>query len=192
MLHRVCLKIALTVLAVLLGLANPLAAQDYSVDPAHAGITFKIAHMGLSWVQGRFDEFRGEFTIDIANPDKSQFTITINPASIDTNNQKRDEHLRSPDFLNAKQFPAMKFRSTSVRPIKGGYSVTGDFLMHGVSKPITFELVGGRTQEMPKGVQRTGFSSEFVLNRSDFGIGQVTPMLGEKIYVTASFEGTRK
>ncbi len=63
------------------------------------------------------------------NPDKSAFTITINPASIDTNNQKRDEHLRGPDFLNVKQFAAMKFKSTAVRPINGGYSVTGDFTM---------------------------------------------------------------
>jgi polyisoprenoid-binding protein YceI len=192
MLHRLCLKVALTALAVLLGFVTPLAAQDYEVDRAHAGISFKIAHLGLSWIQGRFDQFGGEFTIDAANPDKSAFTITINPASIDTNNQKRDDHLRSPDFLNAKQFPAMKFKSTAVRPINGGYSVTGDFTMHGVTKPITLELIGGRTQEMPKGVQRTGFSSEFVLKRADFGIGQVTPMLGDKIYVTASFEGTRK
>jgi polyisoprenoid-binding protein YceI len=190
--HRVCLKIALAALAALIGTGSPAMAQDYAVDGAHAGISFKIAHMGLSWIQGRFDEFSGQFTIDAANPEKSSFKLDINPASIDTNNQKRDEHLRSPDFLNVRQFPAMKFKSTSVRPINGGYSVTGDFTMHGVTKPVTFELLGGRTQEMPKGVQRTGFSSEFALKRADFGVGQVTPMLGEKIYATVSFEGTRK
>jgi polyisoprenoid-binding protein YceI len=190
--HRLCLKIALAALAALMGTASPAMAQDYVVDGMHAGISFKIAHMGLSWIQGRFDEFKGQFTIDATTPEKTSFELSINPASIDTNNQKRDEHLRSPDFLNVRQFPAMKFKSTAVRPIKGGYEVTGDFTMHGVTKPVTFELIGGRTQEMPKGVQRIGFSSEFALKRADFGVGQVTPMLGEKIYATVSFEGTRK
>ena len=166
-------------------------ADDYAIDGMHAGVNFEISHLGLSWVHGRFNDFTGTFAID-PDPAKSTFALTIKAGSIDTNNQKRDEHLRSPDFLNVRQFPAMKFKSTSVRPIKGGYEVTGDFTMHGVTKPVTFELIGGRTQEMPKGVQRTGFSSEFALKRADFGVGQVTPMLGEKIYATVSFEGTRK
>jgi polyisoprenoid-binding protein YceI len=189
--RRVCLNVALAASLFGFGFRSSTKADDYKVDPSHAGISFKIAHMGLSWIQGRFDEFGGEFTIDAANPDKSSFSMKINPASIDTNNQKRDEHLRSPDFLNAKQFPAMSFKSTSVRPIKGGYEVTGDFTMHGVTKPVTFELVGGRTAEM-QGMKRTGFSSEFSIKRTDFGIGQPTPMIGHQIYVTVSFEGTPK
>jgi polyisoprenoid-binding protein YceI len=192
MLHRLCLKVALTALAVLLGFVTPLAAQDYEIDRAHSGISFKIAHLGLSWIQGRFDQFEGEFTIDTANPDRSLFTMKINPASIDTNNPKRDEHLRSPDFFNVKQFPAMSFKSTTVRPIKNGYEVTGDFTMHGVTKPITLELIGGRTAEFPKGKMRTGFSSEFVLKRADFGIDKYLPAAGAQIYVSASFEGTQK
>lgn len=192
MFRRVCVTMAGLALAAALGLASPLVADEYAVDAQHAGINFKISHIGLSWVQGRFDEFGGAFTIDSANPEKSSFTITINPASIDTNNQKRDDHLRSGDFLNVKQFPAMNFKSTAVRPIKGGYEVTGDFTMHGVTKSITMELVGGHTAEFPPGVHRTGYSSEFVLRRADFGVGAVTPALGDKIYVAVSFEGTRK
>jgi polyisoprenoid-binding protein YceI len=192
MLHRLCLKVALAALAALLGFAAPAIAENYTVDAAHAGINFKIAHLGLSWIQGRFDEFSGNFTIDATTPEKSSFAIEINPASIDTNNQKRDEHLRSPDFLNVKQFPAMNFKSTAVRPVKGGYEVIGDFTMHGVTKSINLELVGGRTDEFPPGVTRTGFSAEFVLKRSDFGIGKATPAIGDKIYVAVSFEGTRK
>ncbi len=192
MFRRVCVTMAGLALAAALGLASPVVADEYTVDPQHAGINFKISHLGLSWVQGRFDEFGGAFTIDSANPEKSSFTININPASIDTNNQKRDDHLRSGDFLNVKQFPAMNFKSTAVRPIKGGYEVTGDFTMHGVTKSITLELVGGHTAEFPPGVHRTGYSSEFVLRRADFGVGAVTPALGDKIYVAVSFEGTRK
>src|SRR5579862_7221401 len=180
--HRACLKFMLAALVAGLGFTSLARGDDYKVDPMHAGITFKISHLGLSWIQGRFDEFGGDFTIDTANPEKSSFKMNINPASIDTNNQKRDDHLRSPDFLNAKQFPAMQFKSTSVRPTKGGYEVTGDFTMHGVTKPVTFELLGGRTTEM-QGATRTGFSSEFTLRRADFSVGAVTPAMGEKIYV---------
>jgi polyisoprenoid-binding protein YceI len=182
----------LAALVTWLGAASSVMAQDYAVDPPHAGINFKIAHLGLSWIQGRFDEFGGNFTIDMASPEKTSFALSINPASIDTNNQKRDEHLRGPDFLNVKQFAAMNFKSTAVRPTKDGYEVTGDFTMHGVTKSITVDLVGGRTAESPKGVMRTGFSSEFVLKRSDFGIDKFTPAVGERIYVAVSFEGTRK
>jgi polyisoprenoid-binding protein YceI len=192
MLHRLCPKIALAAFATLLGFASSATADEYAVDGAHAGINFKISHLGLSWIQGRFDEFGGNFTIDSSNPEKSSFALSINPASIDTNNQKRDEHLRSPDFLNARQFPSMTFKSTAVRPIKGGYEVTGDFTLHGVTKPMTLELVGGRTEEFPKGTQRTGYSAEFVLKRSDFGVDKGMPAVGDKIYVAVSFEGTRK
>jgi polyisoprenoid-binding protein YceI len=192
MFRRVCVTMAGLALVAALGLVSPVAADEYAVDGMHAGVNFKISHLGLSWVQGRFDQFGGEFTIDTVNPEKSSFTLNINPASIDTNNQKRDEHLRSGDFLNVKQFPAMKFKSTAVRPVKGGYEVTGDFTMHGVTKPVTLELVGGHTAEFPKGVTRVGFSAEFTLRRADFGIGPVTPTLGEKIYAAVSFEGTRK
>jgi polyisoprenoid-binding protein YceI len=190
--HRVFLTIALAALVPLLGTASPAPADDYKVDPAHAGINFKIAHLGLSWIQGRFDEFSGEFTIDPSNPDKTSFALLINPASIDTNNQNRDGHLRSPDFLNVKQFPAMSFKSTAVLPIKGGYEVTGDFTMHGVTKPVTFELLGGRSRQFPPGVSRTGFSAEFPLKRTEFGISKFAPDVGEIVYVAVSFEGTRK
>jgi polyisoprenoid-binding protein YceI len=192
MFSRVCVKLAGVALVVSHGLASPAIAEEYAVDPAHAGVNFKISHLGLSWVQGRFDEFSGDFTIDASAPDKCSFALKINPGSVDTNNQKRDEHLRGPDFFNANQFPAMSFKSTSVRPLKNGYEVTGDFTLHGVTKPVSFELVGGRTAEFPKGVQRTGFSADFSLKRSDFGITKFTPGVGDKIYVSVSFEGTRK
>ena len=84
----------------------------------------------------------------------------------------------------------MTFKSTAVHPVKGGYEVTGDFTMHGVTKPMTLELVGGRTAEFPKGVTRTGYSAEFVLKRTDFGIDKFLPGVGDKIYVAVSFEGT--
>ena len=128
-------------------------ATDYVVDPAHSSATFKIAHLGLSSIHGRFNEISGEFAIP-AEPARPVFTFVAKTGSVDTNNAKRDEHLRSPDFFNAKQFPVVKFQSTMVTPSKTGYRVTGDLTMHGVTKSVSFDLVGGKTAEFPAGVQR--------------------------------------
>jgi polyisoprenoid-binding protein YceI len=168
------------------------AADDYVVDPMHAGITFKISHLGLSWVHGRFDRFSGYFTIDPDDAGKCSFSMTINADSIDTNNPKRDDHLRSPDFFNVKQFPTILFKSTGVKAIRDGYEVTGDLTMHGVTKPVTLSLAGGRKAEFPQGVQRTGYSTDLILKRNDFGIEKFAGMLGDEVYVSVSFEGTKK
>jgi polyisoprenoid-binding protein YceI len=168
-----------------------LSADDYTVDTAHAGVTFKISHVGLSWIPGRFDKFAGSFMID-PEPAKCSFNLTINTDSIDTNNEARDKHLRSGDFFNVKQFPNITFQSTTVKPIKDGYEVTGNLSLHGVTKSITFPLVGGRKAEFPKGVQRTGFSTEMILKRSEFGMDKFPEMLGDDVHVGVSFEGTKK
>jgi polyisoprenoid-binding protein YceI len=167
------------------------AADNYGIDAMHAGVNFKISHLGLSYVHGRFNEFSGAFVLD---PDASKcaFTLTIKTETIDTANAKRDEHLRSPDFFNVKQFPVIAFKSTGVKAIKDGYEVTGDLTMHGATKAVTFTLLGGKKAEFPKGVQRTGFSTDLVLKRSEFGINKFTEALGDDIHVAISFEGTKK
>jgi polyisoprenoid-binding protein YceI len=180
------------VVAVLCVAAPAWSADDYVVDGMHSGVNFKISHLGLSWIHGRFNDFSGTFTIDPADAGKSSFGMTIKAESIDTNNQKRDDHLRSPDFFNAKQFPAITFKSTAVKATKGGYQVTGDLTLHGVTRSITFDLVGGKPAEFPKGVQRTGYSTELVLKRSEFGVDKFAEMLSDEVHVAISFEGTKK
>lgn len=120
--------------------------------------------------------------------------MNIKSESVDTNNQGRDNHLRSPDFFNVKQFPTISFASTTVKPIDGGYEVTGDLTIHGATKPVTFSLKGGGTAEFPRGVQRTGYSTELVLKRSEFGVGQrmPAPVLGDDVHISISFEATKK
>jgi polyisoprenoid-binding protein YceI len=168
-------------------------ADEYVIDAVHSGVSFQISHLGLSYIQGRFNEFSGNFTIDTSDPAKSSFSVTIKAESIDSNNSKRDEHLRSPDFFNAKQFPVITFSSTSVKAIEGGYEVTGDLTMHGETKPVTFLLKGGKTAEFPPKVTRTGFStSQIVVKRSDFGVGKPMPVLGDEVYVAINLEGTKK
>jgi polyisoprenoid-binding protein YceI len=172
-------------------LAIPAIADDYSVDGMHTSVSFKASHLGLSWVHGRFNDVKGSFQID---PDagKCSFNLSIKSDSIDTGFAKRDEHLRSPDFFNVKQFPALTFESREVKPIKDGYQVTGNLSLHGVTKSVSFPLLGGRKAEFPKGVQRTGFTTELSIKRSDFGMDKMLEAIGDEVYISISFEGTKK
>ena len=133
------------------GLGMVVKADDYTIDAAHSGVSFQISHLDLSYVQGRFNEFNGNFTIETADPTKSSFSLTIKTDSVDTNNKGRDGHLKSPDFFNAKQFPTITFKSTSVKPINGGYEVTGDLTMHGATNPVTFSIKGGGSKRISQG-----------------------------------------
>src|SRR5690349_18971272 len=137
-----------------------MAAETYTVDPVHSSISFMISHAGISNIHGRFNAFSGTITIDEADPAKSTFALEIPIESIDTNNVKRDEHLRAPDYFNAKQFPNMSFKSTKVKAVDGGFDVTGDLTLHGVTKPVSFSLKGGdKVVEFPKGTKRIGLVS---------------------------------
>ena len=177
----------------ILGAGAPARAADgYVVDPVHSSVSFKVSHLGLSWVHGRFNEYSGTFTLDPDDAAKSSFTLAIKAESVDTNNPKRDEHLRAPDFFNVKQFPALTFKSTAVKAIKDGYEVTGDLTIHGVTKPASFTLVGGRKAEFPKGVQRTGYSTELTIKRSDFGMDKGLDAVGDDVHIAISLEGTKK
>jgi polyisoprenoid-binding protein YceI len=186
------LAVLMVIAVMLVSAAGQVRAVDeYAVDVAHAGVTFKISHIGLSWTYGRFNDFSGAFAID-PDPGKCSFSLTIKAESIDTGNAKRDGHLRSPDFFNVKQFPTIAFKSTAVKALKDGYEVVGDMTMHGATKSISFPLTGGKTAEFPKGVQRTGFSTSFVLKRSDFGMTKFGEALGDEVHVAISFEGIKK
>lgn len=189
---RHALRTVLAALLPVLVVPSVVRADEYTLDPAHAAVTFKVSHLGLSWTYGRFKDVSGGFSLDAANPTGNAFSLAVKVDSLDTDNGKRDEHLKSPDFFNAKQFPTISFKSTAVKPVDGGFQVTGDLTLHGTTKPVTFNLLGGRTAEFPKGTQRTGFSAEIVLKRSDFGMDKFKDAIGDEIYVSISFEGTKK
>jgi polyisoprenoid-binding protein YceI len=172
-------------------LAQARAGENYNVDPDHSSVSFKIQHFGLTWVHGRFNEFSGRFTVDKADPSKSSFELTIKTGSVDTNNAKRDGHLKSPDFFNAKQFPAITFKSTAVKAAAGGYQVTGNLTLNGVTKPVTFNLEGGKTAEF-MGVARIGFSTDLTLKRSDFDMKKMVGPLGDEVKVSIGIEGIKK
>ncbi len=181
----------LACVVLLAAVAVPVIADDYTLDGMHTSVSFKASHLGLSWTHGRFNDVGGSFQID---PDagKCSFSLTIKTESVDTGNAKRDGHLRSPDFFNVKQFPALTFKSTEVKPIKDGYQVIGDLTLHGVTKSVSFPLVGGRKAEFPKGVERTGYSTELSIKRSDFGMDKMVEAIGDEVFISISFEGTKK
>jgi polyisoprenoid-binding protein YceI len=169
-------------------IAAPVRADDYTLDDAHSSVSFKIQHLGLSWVHGRFDDVAGAFAIDKDDAGKSSFSLTIKTKSIDTNNKKRDEHLSSGDFFNVAQYPTITFKSTAVKAVDGGYEVKGDLTLHGETKPVTFTLKGGKEAEFPKGMHRTGLT----LKRSEFGMDKLANAIGDEVQISISFEGVKK
>lgn len=179
-------------LAASLAARPALAADEYAYDLVHSSVSFKARHLDISWIHGRFNEVDGKFSLDRQQPEKSTFELTIKADSIDTANAARDEHLRQPDYFDVKQFPTIEFKSTKVKPIKGGYEVTGDFTMHGVTKEITIKLMGGKESEF-MGTKRVAFSTELGLKRSDFDFDkQNIGLIGDEALVIIDCEGTRK
>jgi polyisoprenoid-binding protein YceI len=174
-----------------IGLIGPARADDYALDPAHAGFTFKIQHLGISWTYGRFNACEGTVRIG-PDPANASFTLQIKTDSLDTGNQQRDDHLRSPDWFNSKQFPLITFKSTAVKPTASGYEVTGDLTLHGVTKSVVLAVEGGGKAEFPKGVQRIGYTTNVVLKRSEFGMTTMVGPVGDDVYLSISFEGIKK
>ena len=172
--------------------ASSQAADEYTYDLVHSSVSFKARHLDISWIHGRFNEVDGKFAIDRQDASKSSFQLTIKADSVDTANKARDEHLRQPDYFDTKQFPTIDFKSTAVKAINGGFEVTGDFTMHGVTKKITFPLMGGKEIES-RGVKRVGFSTELKLKRSDFNFDKsAIGAIGDEAIIIIDCEGMRK
>lgn len=164
-------------------------ADDYGIDAVHSSATFKIGHLGISFVHGRFNDLSGDFSVT----DKGgNFNITVKADSIDTGIAARDKHLKSPDFLNTKQFPTITFKSTEVKAGEGGsLAVTGDLTMHGVTKPVSFTLKGGKTADF-KGQKRIGYTTDVTIKRGDFGMDRFVGALSDEVVISFSFEGIKK
>jgi polyisoprenoid-binding protein YceI len=155
----------------LLAAASPaLAADTYTFDKAHTTVLFQVRHIFTN-VTGKFREFEGTIQVDRANPAASSVDFTIQAASIDTNEPKRDEHLRSADFFDVAKNPKITFKSTAVKATgKDAYQVTGDLTMHGVTKPVTLAVAFLGEGKDPWGNEKLGFDVTGSLNRQDFGI----------------------
>ena len=180
-------SILLTSLAVL-PLGSALAA-GYTVDPGHTYVSFAINHLGFSTMRGKFNEQSGKLEYDAAAR-KASVTIEINAASIDTGHDKRDEHLRSPDFLNVVENPTITFQSTDTEWSGDKLSsVTGDLTIMGVSKPVTLSVTAIHCGVHPFNKKELcGFDATASIQRSEFGVNYGVPAIGDTMELDIEVE----
>ncbi|GAA4660767.1 MULTISPECIES: YceI family protein [Amycolatopsis] len=165
-------------------------AGTWKIDATHSDVTFTVRHLGVSKVRGRFDQV--ETTIVTAeNVLDSTVTTTIQAASIDTNNEQRDAHVRGEDFLDVEKFPTITFTSTGIRVEDGDFFIDGDLTIHGVTKPVTLKAdLGGFGDGMAPGSKVLGISASTEVSRGDFGVGGSIPgaVVSDKVKIELDIE----
>mgnify|MGYP000889728924 CR=1 FL=1 len=162
-------------------------AAQYTVDPTHTFINFRVKHLGVSWLHGRFNDVTGTFDYDANNEAGSKITMNVNTASVDSNHAERDKHLRSDDFLSVDKYPTASFKSTSF----DGKSLKGELTLHGVTKPIAIDVTKLGEGKDPWGGYRAGFLGTYNLKRSDFGISYNLGPAAEVVEMEFNLEGIR-
>ncbi len=146
-------------------------AEVWSIDPSHSAVEFSVKHMMFATVRGRFSTFSGTITMPDGDPSRASVVVEIDADSIDTRDEKRDEHLRSNDFFGAGDNPKITFRSTSVQAKgKDRYEVTGDLTIRGVTKPVVLDATFNGQGVNPWGVTVAGWSAEGKIDRKEFGV----------------------
>ena len=189
----------ITTASLLIGLVGaPMFAHasDWAVDTVHSEVGFKVKHLMVSNVRGRFSKFDGKLDFNDKDIRKSSVEVTIDVGSIDTGNAKRDGHLKSPDFFNAGKYPAITFKSTKVaRAGEGKLKVTGDLTMHGTTRSVVLD-VDGPTDAVkdPWGNTKRGVSATTKISRKAFGLkwNQLTEaggvVVGDEIEISLEIE----
>lgn len=188
------------ILAGILSLAisgNALAA-DYTIDPDHSSVGFKVKHLAISTVPGKFAHFSGTFSYDEKSPAEAKAEAEIKVQSIDTGNQKRDDHLRSGDFFLAEKFPEIKFVSKEVKPGSDGQmAVVGDLTIRGVTKPVTLDVKFEGSGKDMYGKDRAAFVGTTKISRKEFGVNWNKVLetgglvVGDEVQIEVSVEGTK-
>lgn len=146
-------------------------STTWEIDPAHTHVEFAVKHMMISTVKGRFGDVKGTIHLDDAEPANSSVDVTIGVASIDTRQEQRDGHLRSPDFFDAERHPAMTFRSKRVTAgADGDLRIVGDLTIRTIVKEVVLDVTPEGRRRDPWGKERAGFSAKGKLNRRDFGL----------------------
>ena len=170
-------------------------AGTWTIDQVHSEVGFTVRHMMVSKVRGRFGAFSGQIVTG-ETPVQSSVTAEIDLTSIDTNNDQRDEHIRSADFFEVETYPTMSYRSTGIREDgDGGYLVDGELTLKGVTKPVELQLEIGGFGPDAFGGYRAGFSAQATINRRDFGVNFNAALetggavVGDKVTISLDIEG---
>jgi polyisoprenoid-binding protein YceI len=174
----------------------PGTVTTWNIDPAHSGAEFKVKHMMISNVKGKFSGLSGVLKLDETNYARSTVEASIPVSTVNTGDEKRDGHLVSADFFDAEKFPAMTFKSTRIESVGGGdYEVTGDLTIHGVTKPVVLKLEDvSEPSKDPWGNHRIGLSGTTRINRKDFDLGWNAALetggvlVGEEVTITLDVE----
>lgn len=192
-------KKLLITLALMLGLGsiNAQAAERYVIDTKgmHAFITFKVQHLGYSWLEGRFNRFSGDFDFDDAHPENNRVKVDIDVSSIDTNHAERNKHLRDDRFFDTDKFPKASFVSTQwVDHGNGKATLKGKFTLRGITKEIDIDVSQVGAGKDPWGGFRRGFVGTTTLHLSDYKMKKAAMLgpLAENIQLWLSIEGIRQ
>lgn len=170
--------------------ASAVEAPKFKIDSGHSSVLFRVKHFGVSNFYGRFNKVSGEIAWDAKSPEASSITIEIDASSVDSNDKGRDDHLRNADFLNAKEFPTLGFKSKSVKKKGAQLEVSGDLTLHGVTKSVTTLVDITGEAETPFGY-RAGFETSFDIKRSEYGVSGVPGGVGEDVRITVSLEAIK-
>jgi polyisoprenoid-binding protein YceI len=163
-----------------------------AIDPVHSSALFRIKHVDAAYLYGRINGPEGTVTYDPAKPEASTFEVTLKADNIDTGNKMRDGDLKGPNYFNAKEFPTLTFKSTSVKKIDDTHmDVTGDLTIHGVTKSITVKMEHTGDGKNMRGVSVSGFETLFTINRSDFGMKEMQGV-GNEVKIVVSLEADKK
>lgn len=178
-------------LASLAGVGAQAQTSTWSIDPAHSSINFEVRHMSVSNVHGSINGVKGTVNFDEKDITKSSVQATADIATVNTNQEKRDQDLKSPKYFDATQYPQLSFKSTSLSNAGGKLTLNGELTLHGVTKPVTLELDGPAPPQTDKnGKTRSGFSASGKLMRTDFGVGAGVPsaVIGDEIRFSIDVE----
>ncbi|MGE0713355.1 MAG: YceI family protein [Planctomycetota bacterium] len=191
------LPVLLVLALVLLPLqaAPPPATTTFALDAVHSTALFRIIHMGAGASWGRFNELKGQVVWSDADPSQCSLEVEVQAASIDTANAKRDEHLKGPDFFNARQFPTLSFKSAAFQKQGEGYAVRGQLTLHGQTKEVVARAVKtGEKDGGPRMGHRAGWEATLTIQRSEFGMsyGVKEGVLGDEVRIIVALEGVKQ
>ncbi len=165
---------------------------NFTIDPEHSSIVFRVKHLGITFVSGQFNRATGRYVAPDNETGKAEIDIRVRVMDIDSGNAVRDEHLRSPDFFHAEKYPWITFKSASIESLNAdSFMVSGDLSFHGVTRRITIEALKTGTQEDGQGQVRTGFQAKFTIRRSDYGMKYMLGGVGDRVELTVNVEGVR-
>ncbi|MFZ0245603.1 YceI family protein [Candidatus Binatus sp.] len=193
--------ISKTAIAMAIVVALPVLAHadTWQIDSSHTNVEFTVRHMMISNVKGQFQKTTGTITANGNDPASAKIDVTIDASSVDTRVERRDAHLKSPDFLDVAKYPTITFKSTKVEadgPNK--WKMTGDLTVHGVTKPVVLDVEGSGPPIQVMGNTRAGASATTKIKRSDFGLtwnkaleaGGV--LVGDEVAISIDVEAVKK